>query len=189
MKFEQHVDMTNIVDSLQLSSGTTIATLEVGNGTVATVEVRGEVNIDFDGITYRNPADFPEELKRIIAEDRLLETEYGDRLYVDANNWFEFFLSKEGDFLNYDVVDVEKSTTAELYELMAETINAWEEKMLVPPTYETYCNLTDYDRSVMKGQIATYGMIFLDECGRPIDNEYEQEERYAKCQAERKEER
>ena len=186
MKFEQHVDMTNIVDSLQLSSGTTIATLEVGNGTVATVEVRGEVKIDFDGVTYREPADFPEELKQIIAEGRLLEMEYDDRLYIDANNWFEFFLSEKGELIGNDIVDVEKHTTAELYELMAETVNDWEEKMLVPPTYETYCSLTDYDRSVMKGQIATYGMIFLDEYGKPVDNEYEQEERFAQYQAEQK---
>lgn len=176
MKFEQHVDMTNIVDSLQLPSGITIATLEIGDGSVATVEVHGEVSIDLDGVTYRNPTDFPEELKQIIAEGRLSEMEYDDRLYVDANNWFEIYLSKADTSFDYDVVDVEKYTTAELYELMAETVNAWEEKMLVPPTYEGYRSLSEHDKEVLKKQADTYGRIFLDDSGKPIENEREQEE-------------
>ena len=189
-KFTQYVNMTNIVDSLQLPSGSTIASLEYGNGTVATIEVRGEVNIDFEGVTYRDPAEFPEELKQIIAEGRLSEVEGGERLYVNANNWFEFFFSKEGDSLDYDVIDAEKCSTAELYELMAETVNAWEEKMFVPPKYEDYISLSDYDLAVMEGQLATYGMIFLDEYGKPVDNEYEQEELFEKSKAgEQKEER
>lgn len=37
----------------------------------------------------------------------------------------------------------------------------------------------DYDKTVAKAQLENYGKIYLDEYGKPIDNEYELEERGA----------
>ena len=36
----------------------------------------------------------------------------------------------------------------------------------------------DYNKIVAKCQLNNYGVIFLDDCGSPIDNEYELEELY-----------
>lgn len=39
-------------------------------------------------------------------------------------------------------------------------------------------NWREYDKVVAQCQLWTYGVIFLDKYGCPIDNEYEQDELY-----------
>ena len=97
--FNLYEDLENVADSMLIESNTEIANLETDDYFVS-LEVRGEVNVDFtvDGITetFRNPSEFPDELKKLIAgkstpiycgeEDYDARWYNDDRVYVDANN-------------------------------------------------------------------------------------------------------
>lgn len=122
------IDMTNIVDSLQLDSGTEIAALYTPNG-YAVIEVQGEVKILFnengpaeDGDWYRYPSEFPETLKEIIKSGSLSNDE---RAYVDANNWFEiFFYQDDTDCIPVsDCTDCEGETPEQIFGSMLDFIN------------------------------------------------------------------
>lgn len=175
MKFEQYDFLENIVDSLQLPSNITIASLETDTGGICTLEVRGDVRLIFTDEIFRYPDEFPTELKEIIATGRAWEDE---RVEIVDNNWFEVFYDQTGEGVGvmYDVVDAEQYTPKEIYELLAYFINDCEERTLVVPTYENYRSLSEHDKEVLKKQADTYGRIFLNDSGKPIENEREQEE-------------
>lgn len=120
-EFNAYEDMTNIVDSMQISSGTVIADLKGtdanGKAIDAYIIVHGEVSVTFEGEDYDDPADFPVELKEIIKQDRLWADE---RVYVSNNNWFELVVNEGYDA---QVIDCEGSCVAALYESLAEAIN------------------------------------------------------------------
>lgn len=118
--FKTFVNMKNIKNSLQLDSGQTICSLE--NDFVKTIiEVNGDVKIWWnpngdprDGDYYTKPSEFPEELKKIIAEDKWFDT--NKHVEVDFNNWFEiFFIDKAtNEFAAEDVADIEGYDDKEL---------------------------------------------------------------------------
>lgn len=120
-EFNAYEDMTNIVDSMQISSGTVIADLKGtdanGKAIDAYIIVHGEVSVTFEGEDYDDPADFPVELKKIITQDRLWADE---RVYVSNNNWFELVVNEGYDA---QVIDCEGSCVGTLYESLAEAIN------------------------------------------------------------------
>lgn len=133
MKFEQFKNIEDIVDSLQLDSGTVIARLTLDDGSSATLEVRGEVRVEFDGDIYYEPSDFPQELQDIIAEGKAYDD---DRVRVGDNNWFELYYEKDKDCEpEADCVDVEGLSAAEIYEVMANYVNDIEDKKVVTKTY------------------------------------------------------
>lgn len=136
------IDMTKIKDSMQIDSGTTIATLKTKNHFIS-LEVRGEVKVFFnpdkngeptDGDYYTSPSEFPQELKDLIAENteiyRKDEDTKGiehtwsldDRVYISENNWFEIFREEDEDdpVPNADIVDAEGLTPEEILNLMLE---------------------------------------------------------------------
>lgn len=92
------VDLTNINDSMQLDSGTVIATAEA-SGRIAEAVVCGDVDIYWfpdgdlykDGENYKRPSDFPEELKKALA-DPGYSMFIDPRVEVINNNWFEVFI-------------------------------------------------------------------------------------------------
>lgn len=118
--FNNYVDLTNIADSMLLSSNTIIASYENPSTEVyLELRVQGIVDVYYKDEEYRDPADFPQELKDAIQKMPLFEI---PDLYVSNNNWFELFVyDKEGEFVSSDVVDVENQTPDQIKKLMLET--------------------------------------------------------------------
>lgn len=107
-------DLADIHDSMEVESGTTLATLHCGDLS-AKIEVVGEVRVIFDDTIYKSPARFPEELARAFRDG----TAYNDpRIAVANNNWFEVFVYDCGRpspsvWTGYsDVVDFDGPLTA-----------------------------------------------------------------------------
>ena len=109
----QFEDMKNIKDSMQIDSDTEICSYEAPDGKFkVTIEVRGEVNLIYyptgkpdedEAENYRYPSEFPQEVKDIIAQGDLFDS---DKIYVDNNNWFELFIwDDENNYLDSDVID------------------------------------------------------------------------------------
>ena len=118
------VDMTKIVDSMQLDSGTEIAGMKLDNIT-ASLEVRGEVKVwwnenggsPFEGDYYTIPSQFPQGLKDLILNDRWYDCD--GAVYVSENNWFEVFTAIDDAMgPDSDVVDVEGMTPTDIFGLL-----------------------------------------------------------------------
>ena len=123
-RFACNENLSQYIDSMLFDSGTCIAAMEceLDNGDVCIIslEVRGSVNVDFDGSTYREPSDFPEELKQIIKEDKLWDCD--DRVYVDMNNWFEYIYTVLGKYSDGVMCewDISKGTPEDIKQEMIE---------------------------------------------------------------------
>lgn len=128
-------DLTEIRDSMLLDSDTIVAYLsdETTNRSVSLV-VRGYVDVrwcpevDFVNSVverYRQPSEFPKELKELIAKDPNWMND--PRVCVDENNWFEIFVDERVEnntFWNNlfsDVVDVESNTPEQIKDLLLQT--------------------------------------------------------------------
>ena len=97
-------DLGQYVDSMLFDSGEQIAEMECecDNGYTCTIslEVRGEVKVEYDGEIYRHPSDFPPELKEAIKTySGWWDTE--EYIYVDMNNWFEYMYTFKDDTYQY----------------------------------------------------------------------------------------
>ena len=134
-EFEGYIDLSNIVDSLQLDSDQVICKyVSADKKFQVTIEVRGEVNIDFSPTgdfdecdRYKYPSEFPKALKEIIARGEVYNSPY---VYISNNNWFElFYWDEEGQFLDSDVVDVEKSTFEDLFVDCEESLKQYRKNM------------------------------------------------------------
>ncbi len=129
--FELHTACNNIVDSMQLESDTTIAVLKFDKGREAEIRVCGAVKVEFEGKEYTDVADFPQELKDLIANKR--DWGHDDRVAVYNNNWFEFFYHNGLTGVPYsDIVNVEGLPAAEIYSLMSEYVERCNEREFVP---------------------------------------------------------
>jgi hypothetical protein len=125
--FKCNDNLSQYVDSMLFDNGVCIAEMECefDNGDMCTIslEVRGEVNVDFNETTYRSPSEFPDELKNIIKENRLWDCE--SCVYVDMNNWFEYMFTVKDDKYQYtDGVmcewDISKGTPEDIKKEMIE---------------------------------------------------------------------
>lgn len=90
--FECNDNLSQYVDSMLFDSGEEIATMEFEyNGKIINIslEVRGEVRVDFNGVRYNRPSEFPLELKELI-KGNPANWDCEDNVYVDMNNWFEY---------------------------------------------------------------------------------------------------
>ena len=119
--YTQYEDMKPIKDSMQFDSDTEICEYAPADKKVKiTIEVRGEVRITYNDEVYTKPSEFPQEIKEIIKNGDLWNT---DEVYVGNNNWFElFFWDEEGNFLDSDVVDIEGMTPEELCDYCEEVL-------------------------------------------------------------------
>ena len=132
------IDMSKIVDSMQLDSEQTIATMTI-DGIEASLEVRGEVKVwwnekgnPMEGECYRYPSEFPDKLKRLIADgytsDEGLWT-LDPRVYVSETNWFELFVGKVGETIpGADIVDAQESSVSDLFLMLYEYIEDYKER-------------------------------------------------------------
>lgn len=85
-------ELSQYTDSMLFDSGEQIAAMECEDGNTHIniyLEVRGEVRVDFDGVTYRRPSEFPLELKELIKGNPIC-WDCEDDVYVDIRNWFEY---------------------------------------------------------------------------------------------------
>ena len=100
--FKCNDNLSQYIDSMLFDSGECVAEMkcELDNGDLCTIslEVRGEVKVDFDGNRYREPSGFPEELKKLIKEYHMWDCD--DRVYVDMNNWFEYIYTINDKYSN-----------------------------------------------------------------------------------------
>lgn len=123
-------DMTQIVDSMQIDSEETIATMHAF-GVKASLEVRGDVKIwwnpekgkdPLDGKYYKYPSEFPEDLKNLIAKGVTNDDQHWStdpRLYISENNWFEIFIGDENRGYDCSIcVDVEGMTPDEIKDML-----------------------------------------------------------------------
>ena len=140
------IKMERIKDSMEIKSGTVIATLQnLATGTRVSLEVRGDIKVCYSpegfsvvgyGEYYTNPVEFPKELKEIIQQGKLFEDT--EHVYVCDNNWFEIFTEyretgKQGYQYNYDVntelCDPEGYTIPQLFDLLYDTLVEKEENV------------------------------------------------------------
>ena len=117
-----NLPLEEIHSSMQLDSGTNIATLRAGDFQVE-LRVEGDVKVfwnpDPDGSwndeaaeMYRNASQMPEELLRIFGEGG-----YTDRkdLGVCNNNWYENYVFYKGVLMCADVSDIEDLDPADIF--------------------------------------------------------------------------
>jgi len=95
-------DLQPYVDSMLFDSGEQIAYMSYESGEWlinVSLEVCGEVRVEYKGESYRYPSEFPDELREKIKNDMWWELyapsgegndETEQLLYVDNNNWFEY---------------------------------------------------------------------------------------------------
>ena len=92
--FNSYVDLTQIKDAMQLDSNNVICSYLCPNKKyMVTIEVEGEVDVDYNGENYRQASDMPDELLKLIGDPHTWYSGDADEgLYVNANNWFEIFI-------------------------------------------------------------------------------------------------
>lgn len=92
VSFNCEEDLSKYVDSMLFDNDTVIATIECEDNNqkvIIDLMVRGSVNVEYQGNTYKHPSDFPMDLKeKIKANPGWWDTE--DDVYIDMNNWFEY---------------------------------------------------------------------------------------------------
>ena len=87
-------DLSKYVDSLLFESGTQIAYANFQKGknkVYVSLEVRGQINIDYKGEIYTNPEEYPDELINLIKSGKIY---FDDNVYMNLNNWFEYIYTE-----------------------------------------------------------------------------------------------
>lgn len=85
------INMESIKDSMQLDSRQTICTLTDNQNNQVSLECLGDVKIIWNGEVFRTPSSFPNELKKLIAENDLW---YQDKhLEIIESNYFDVAIS------------------------------------------------------------------------------------------------
>lgn len=132
------IDMSIINDSMELDSNQVIATLEVDD-ILLSLEVRGETRVEYKGVIYYTPSEFPKELKTLIHASSWWMNHEDVQVYF--NNWFEVF--DEGQHWS-DVVDAEQLDEDGLKELL---LDIYVERYVAPEEgrSEDYAFLYDVD--------------------------------------------
>lgn len=130
-KFELYVDMSKVNSSMELDSGIEVARFTRGP-LVATLEIRGEVKVDYKGNRYRCASQMPPEL---IAMFHDWKEGYEKKVDVDMNNWPEVFIwlrkGKKLEWTGYsDVADAEGLPPEEIQALLAEYLDYYEKNAL-----------------------------------------------------------
>ena len=121
--FDVYEDLTQIKDAMQLDSNTEIcAYYSADNKFAVTIEVRGEVDVDFNGKNYRQASDMPKELLELLGDpNNWYSGDADEGLYVSNNNWFEIFVwyvTEDGEIGEWtgssDVIECGGETNDEL---------------------------------------------------------------------------
>ena len=82
--------------------GDTICTLFVGDEKIS-VEVQGEVRVNYKDEPYYDVSEFPSELKKLFGTGDAYEDE---DVVLDSNNWFECcYFDENGVYIDSDVME------------------------------------------------------------------------------------
>ena len=122
-KTNPDIPFGDIHDSMQLDSGTVIATLEVGDYRLKE-HVVGDVRVfwnadparsweDEGTETYRHASQMPEELLQILGGDKHW-SDYTN-LHVVNNNWFEVTVRYKGIVIHSDLDDIDTPDPRDLF--------------------------------------------------------------------------
>lgn len=93
IEYKVYMPLKNCLDALLFDSSTNIAhmTCEVKNYIIdIDLTVCGEVNVEYKGVDYKSPSEFPKGLKKIIKNHYTGVQNMIGFCYVKDNNWFEF---------------------------------------------------------------------------------------------------
>lgn len=99
LEFEVSGDLSQYTDSL-LFDGETIARLKTKEYMV-TIEVIGDIKIFFRGYIYKCSAKFPNELRNIIKDGKVLEH---SEVEIIDNNWFEIDVYERNKNDEYELI-------------------------------------------------------------------------------------
>lgn len=124
-EFSCNENLSQYTDAMLFDSGEVIASMdyfddEKNKGITMVLEVRGHVNVSFDGVDYYHASEFPEELTKLIKKDP--DWMNNERVYVSENNWFEFIFSYSGCSCSDGIMmddDISKMFTSQLETQMA----------------------------------------------------------------------
>lgn len=156
--FYLYKDLSGVKDSMLLESNTVIAALEQNGETLATLEVRGEVSVEYKGQDYYSVREFPDDLKTLIAIDPYWQN--NPDVYVSMNNWFELF---DTNSYKSDIVNPEGNSLKEVYELMADGLNALKEEAVLPISYDDFTSrggeTIDYTQDDLKARVESLNAI------------------------------
>lgn len=116
------INLLLIGDSMALDSGQEVARLDIKDGdehTVLSVEVRGEVKVNYKGRHYTHASEMPEELIKLFNEDGY--SPFSEEMEVVDNNWFEIYIETSSQVVATEVVNVAGMSQIQLLELLVDT--------------------------------------------------------------------
>ena len=117
-------------DSMCYDSGTIMAECDIDDYKIS-IEVRGEVNVEYKGETYRHASDMPKELLEGFRDESYSQDTFlglVDDLHIYQNNWHEVFIyNNKGEFLDSFTDDFipEKDEVYEYLEWVLEDYLQW----------------------------------------------------------------
>ena len=95
-----------VIDSMLLDKYEPIAMLGIDTGDsqeTILVEINGDVNVDYKGVNYNKPSEFPEELKNLIRTDKYWEGD--ENVCVNYNNWIVTRHTEDDRYSNNESLD------------------------------------------------------------------------------------
>lgn len=126
-KFTVHPVLLEVKSSMELDSGTLLASLEAGN-VIVELEVRGDVRVEYQDDIYKAACQFPEELLKAFHDGSAFNDP--DVRIID-NNWFELGVyEKKGGkrvWTDYSTVDEEEDydSVADVFSGMLAFLNEY----------------------------------------------------------------
>ena len=130
VSFICNVDMREIADSLELSSGTVVASMNIG-GSECRIEVVGDIAVVYneegtgsefgDDIVFHDPKEYTDEVREIIHSGNRDSSPY---LLINLNNWFEIMYKGKAEHIDCEWMD-EDQLKEELL-LFAKEVNSKE---------------------------------------------------------------
>ena len=131
LTFKQRVDLTDINDSMELNSNTTVAsltgTLQDGTEFGVYLEVQGHVTVVYKDKLYTAASDMPDELLKLFHEGGYNPD--NEDLAVNENNWFELFIEENNQMVRSDCVDAENMTDIEVLDLLVSSYKDWRDEL------------------------------------------------------------
>lgn len=135
--------LLGIHDSMELDSGQVVASLSTSDVLVE-IRVEGDVRVVFNDEVYKASTQFPDELLQLFHDggeeyEKALED---GRLYIDNNNWFEYFVYYKNPEYNpkdknsvkwlcdnawYDVLDGDWKDEVDVFSTLLEVLKEYQQ--------------------------------------------------------------
>ena len=129
IEYKQFIDLSNVNDSMELNSSTTIARLTGkrldGTSFGAYLQVQGHVTVIYKDKLYSHASEMPEELLKLFHDGGYSPSD--ENLTVNENNWFELFIEENGQTVFSDVVDAEGLDETEVFTYLVDAYREYYE--------------------------------------------------------------